>query len=108
VHINLDLVNKKLEDHTNRFTVHTDLITDLQNEMRKQNDNMKMKANGDEIDSVHALINELYDKVVEMEKNPGVPGSASDLSVQRAATQRTSISGSLGMRGNQLVKELTD
>jgi hypothetical protein len=36
--------------------------------MRRLIDNMKTKAEGDEIDSLSTLINELYDKITELER----------------------------------------
>ena len=40
--------------------------------MRRLTDNVKQKAEGDEIDSMHTLINELYDRLIEIERN-GAP-----------------------------------
>ena len=37
--------------------------------MRRLSDNVKQKADGDEIDSLHTLLNELYDRFLDFEKN---------------------------------------
>lgn len=37
--------------------------------MRKLGDSLKFKAEGEEIDSLNNLVNELYDKITELEKS---------------------------------------
>jgi len=41
--------------------------------VRKNEDSLKQKADGDEIDSLSALMNDLYERMMEMQRNGGVP-----------------------------------
>ena len=82
---------------------------ELQNEVRALTDQMKLKVDSEEIESLHNLINELYEKIQGVEK---ATGTGSGETQQRPPTiPRMSVaggSGSLGPRGNQTVKEITD
>jgi hypothetical protein len=70
---------------------------------------MKLKVESEEIDSIQNLINELYEKIHALEKADGT--THSDGQQRPVVIPRMSVaggSGSLGPRGNQTVKEITD
>lgn len=45
--------------------VHTDLITELQTNLGRMVDQMKLKVAADEIESVVQLVNEMFERVSE-------------------------------------------
>ena len=50
---------------------HTDLIQELQNQVRKCETLLKYKVDGDEIDSMSTLMNELYQRLLQLENTTG-------------------------------------
>lgn len=58
-----------MEGHATRLSVDSDLIHEVQNQVRKCEDMVKQKANGDEIDSLNTFLHELYERLTEIEKN---------------------------------------
>lgn len=63
---------ERLNGYDNRLSAESDIIQDLSNKVRKCEDQVKNKVDGDEIDSVNTLVNELYERLVELEKRGGV------------------------------------
>lgn len=60
--------SERIEGHQNRLNSDSELILALQNDVRKLYDSLKQKAEGDEIDSMNTLINELYERLQDYEK----------------------------------------
>lgn len=59
----------KLDGHHNLLNAHNEQINDMQNTIRRMTDVVKLKADGEEIDGVNTLVNELYDKFNDLEKS---------------------------------------
>jgi hypothetical protein len=85
--LDLDMNDKKikeiadrLEGYDNRFAAESDLIQDMANKVRKCEDLVKGKADGDEIDSLSTLVHELYERLVVVEKR-GIAGSFAESGV---------------------------
>ena len=104
MHLSQEIDQKKIKEllervdgHQTRLNNDTDLIIELQNEFRNLGDQLKLKAEGEEIDSVHNLVNELYEKVHSLENATGTGSGDS----RPPTIQRVGGSGaSLGSRGN--------
>lgn len=73
--------------------------------MRKINESLKNKAELEDLESLNNLINELYDRIVDIEKASGTSETN-----MRPPIQRISIGTSaLGGRGNNnIAKDLAD
>ena len=67
---------------------------------------MKNKAEIEDIDSLSNLINELYDKIHEVEKNGG-SGTGLSVTEKPALMSRSSV-GSQSRAGAQTVKEINE
>lgn len=60
-------IQDKIQGHSTRLQVDSELIHDLQNNMRKLSDNVKQKADGEEIDSINQLVSDMYEKILDFE-----------------------------------------
>jgi len=54
--------------------------------VRRNEDSLKQKPDGDEIDSLSTLINELYERILEIQKSGNSGGSGVDDKAARMAS----------------------
>eukprot|EP00347_Sterkiella_histriomuscorum_P003865 403362643 len=67
--LNIQLNVEKLDGHQNRLNSDSDLITELQNQLRRLTDQVKQKVDGEEIDSMTLLVNDMFERFKEIESS---------------------------------------
>eukprot|EP00349_Pseudokeronopsis_sp_Brazil_P002020 CAMPEP_0202961684 /NCGR_PEP_ID=MMETSP1396-20130829/5750_1 /ASSEMBLY_ACC=CAM_ASM_000872 /TAXON_ID= /ORGANISM="Pseudokeronopsis sp., Strain Brazil" /LENGTH=77 /DNA_ID=CAMNT_0049681691 /DNA_START=1192 /DNA_END=1425 /DNA_ORIENTATION=- len=75
--------------------------------MRRNEDSIKQKANGDEIDSMSTLINDLYERIMEMQRGGATTGAGEEHAM-RPSISLPFPTRNMAPRDNQKVKELTE
>jgi hypothetical protein len=63
-------MQEKIDGHSVRLASDTDLIIEIQNEMRKLYELIKVKASGEELESMNNLIEDMWDKMNEHDQKP--------------------------------------
>jgi hypothetical protein len=102
---------EKLSGIDNRLNAESDIIQDLSNKVKKCEDSVRSKVDGDEIDSVNTLVHELYERLLELERRGGISLESSPVahdSQRRASLMpaRTSVGNS--SRDNKQMKEMQE
>lgn len=66
---NITSIFEKNEGHSNLIKSNSDLISELQVIVAKVENSLKYKLDGEEIDSLNVLMNELYERILTIENH---------------------------------------
>ena len=116
INLNLGLDSRKIKENSERLDQqnqkindNADQIVELAKEIKRLNEHLKNKAETEDVESINNFVNDLYDRLQDLEKHSG-----SSQSNQKPPIQRVQIGGNsaLGSRGNEnlqnQIKELQD